>query len=138
MVKKQKAVLKGIIMERTKGKIEIHIGKCTQNPGRTDIVSGNTTIACCEFLDHKSVKEANAKHLRDCWNAFEKGGLVGELKAKIKKLERAYHILLEETQGNADIYLPAYGNADTMKLIKDSAIGTVKQAEAVLEKADAK
>ncbi len=60
-------------MERTKGKLEKEYNYLTDSQGKV--------VATTAHANGLSTEQQllNAKHFWDCWNAFEPGGLVGEL-----------------------------------------------------------
>ncbi len=107
-------------MERTRGKVEIM--PYTRRDGNNIrwVKDGKGNSICQTF---KPRAEANAKHLVSCWNAFEKGGLVGRENAKVLELlQKAREMLL----GPLLIF-----DGQDLRCVEIF----IKKAEAVLEKA---
>ena len=78
-------------MERSKGTIRFI--KAARNEtdnivGWVDMANhGVLTVAANANIDKEKAK-ANAAHLVACWNAFEDGGLVGEMRDACKKAQQ--------------------------------------------------
>ncbi len=94
---------------RTKGKLKIT--NCTCEGGRRDLrLSDGTLVGCV-----KDGSLLHLEHLVNCWNAFEKDGLVGEL---VKALRMVSNSVFQDNDGEWQLSRPV----ELLQIIADEAI----------------
>ena len=92
-------------MERVKGKIEAWGNGDFITEIRLRTKGGYITVCCltpCDTIEKQEEQDANAAHLVKCWNAFEDGGIVGELVEACEIGLQAIDMILELHQGYID------------------------------------
>lgn len=68
-------------MERIKGKLKIDRGYLISEQDKIIATATHTNGFPTEQ------QQANAEHIKTCWNAFEPGGLVGELVGALERTD---------------------------------------------------